>query len=201
MVDILYWHTRSSTVGISKFATILFAVVTLGEYFLESLSAYKLNEHLLITLFATIANLPFELSPFLMLKVIWRMEFGWNQKKGKGEWTDKEKKMKRRRCEVPVPSVNFAKASHAERASDRLDARTPWTLKLSVSVLRNSQFMSYSRDIFYSSSLYHPALPISSSHPQLPSFSLHLSAYFVVNSMNTPSSPSLRGHSLLQGSL
>ena len=55
------------------------------------------------------------------------------------------------RCKLPVPSVNFAKATHAERASDRLDARTPWTVKLSVSVyyvLRDSQSLSYySRDI------------------------------------------------------
>ena len=112
------------------------------------------------------------------------MEFGWNQKKGKGKWTEKGKKMKRR-CEIPTPNVNFAKATHAERASDRLDARTPWTVKLSVSFLRNSQSASYSRDIFDVSSLYHPALPISSSHPQLPSFSLHLSVSLVANSMNT----------------
>jgi hypothetical protein len=120
---------------------------------------------LLFTLFATIAGLPLELSPFLMLKVIWRMEFGCNQKKGKGKWTEKANK---RRCAVPVPTVNFAKATHAERASDRLDARTPWTVKLSVSiyyVLRDSQTVSYSRDIFYASSLYHSALPISTFHP------------------------------------
>ena len=94
-----------------------------------------MKNHLLIKLFAAMASLPLELSPFLMLKVIWRMEFGWNQNnlKGKGKWTEKGRKMKRR-CEVPVPSVNFAKATHTERASDRLDARTPWIVKLSVSI-------------------------------------------------------------------
>lgn len=132
VVNIRYWHTRSSTVGISKFATILFAVVTLGNYFLANL--YSLKEHLLITLFATIAHLPLELAPFLMLKTICRMEFGWNQNKGKGKWTEKGKK-RERKCEVPFPNVNFGKATHAERASDRLDARTPWTMKLSVSIL------------------------------------------------------------------
>ena len=87
------------------------------------------------------ANLPLELSPFLMLKVVWRIEFGWNpsSNKGKGssKWNEKGKGMKRM-CKVPlaVPSVNFAKATHTERASDRLDARTPWTLKLSVSILQ-----------------------------------------------------------------
>jgi len=95
------------------------------------------------------------------------MEFGWNQK---NKWTEKGKKRTRKRkCEVPVPNVNFAKATHAERASDRLDARTPWTVKLSVSiyyVLRDSRkLLSYSRDIFYASSLYRVALPISSSRP------------------------------------
>jgi len=128
VVDILYWHTRSSTVGISEFATILFAFITLGRYILENFSHSNWTEHLLITLFATMANLPLELSPFLMLKVIWRMEFGWN-KEGKGKWTEKEKKMKRSWCQIPV---DFAKATHVERASDRLDARTPWTVKLSL---------------------------------------------------------------------
>ena len=93
-------------------------------------------------LFATVANLPLELSPLLMLKVIWRVEFGWNQKKGK----EKGKKMKRW-CELPVPNINFAKATHAERASDRLDTRTPWTLKLPVSVLRNSQSFLLTRHL------------------------------------------------------
>ena len=131
--DILYWHTRSSTIGISKFATILFAVVTLGIFFLENLSNDTLKkDNLLITLFAKIASLPLELSPFLMLKVIWRLEVGWNQKSNSTE-NGKTKRC----CGVPVPSVNFAKATHTERASDRLDARTPWTAKLSVSVLRD----------------------------------------------------------------
>lgn len=200
MVNIRYWHTRSSTIGISRFATVLLAVSTLGKYFLANLSSYNLKKQLLITLFAAIANLPLELSPFLMLKAIWRIEFGWNQKKGKGsKWT--EKGMKKRRCEVPVPSVT--KATHAERTSDRLDARTPWTVKLSVSiyyVLRDSQSVSYSRDIFYASSLYHAALPISSSHLQLPSFSFHLTVS-IVKLKSTRSSPSLNGRSLLQGSL
>lgn len=134
VTDILYWHTRSTTIGISRFATILFAVITLGKYLLMILSSYNLKEQLFITLFAIIANLPLELSPFLMLKVIWRMEFGWNQKKGKGKWTENGKKMKRSRCGsgVPIPGINFAKATHAERASDRLDARTSWTVKLSL---------------------------------------------------------------------
>ena len=151
MADILYWHTRSTTIGISRFATILFAVISLGKYFLKNLSSTNLKEQLLITLFATLANLPLELSPFLMLKVIWRMEFGWNQKEGKGKWTENGK-MKRSRCKV-IPSVNFAKATHAERASDRLDARTAWTLKLSVSttyyVLRDINSVSYSRNIYF----------------------------------------------------
>ena len=101
---------------------------------MENLSEYK--GRWLITFFATIAGLPLALSPFLMLKVIWRIEFGWKDQKGKGKWTEKGKEMKKRwcSCKVPVPSVNFAKATHAERASDRLDARTPWTVKLSVSV-------------------------------------------------------------------
>ena len=85
-----------------------------------------------MTLFATMANLPLEFAPFLMLKVIYRMEFGWNQKKGKGKRTEKGKKMKR--CEVPIPSINIAKATHAERASDRLDAQTPRTVIVSVSI-------------------------------------------------------------------
>ena len=132
MVNIRYWHSRSSTIGISRFATNLFAVITLGKYFLAISSSFTSNEHLLITLLTTIAKFPLELSPFLMLKTIWRMEFGWNQKKWKGKWNEKGREVKRR-CEVPVPSVNFVKSTHAERASDRLDARTPWTVKLSVS--------------------------------------------------------------------
>lgn len=112
--------------------------MTLGKFFLANLSYYNLKEQLLIALFAIIANLPLELSPFLMLKVILRMEFGW----GKGKLTEKEKK---RWCEVPIPSVNFAKATHAERASDRFDARTPWTVKLSVSICYVLR-VSYSRE-------------------------------------------------------
>jgi len=122
VVDIRYWDTRSSTIGISKFATILFAVITLVNFFLPNLSTIA---WLLLQL------LPLLMLPLLKLKVIWRMEFGCNQGKGKGKWTEKGKKMKRR-CKVPVPSVNFAKATHAERASDRLDARIHWTWKLSL---------------------------------------------------------------------
>ena len=134
MADIRYWYTRSSTIGISKSATILLAIISLGNYFLPRAPLSDYKEHMLTTLFSTLAGLPLQLSPFLMLKVIWRMEFGWkNQKKGKGKWTEKGKK-KKRWCEIPVPSVNFVKATHAERASDRLDARTPWTVKLFVSI-------------------------------------------------------------------
>lgn len=158
------------------------------------------KDPLLITLFWAIANLPLELSPFLMLKVISRMEFSWNHKKGKSKWTEKGKKMKSRRCEVPIPSVNFSKATHAERASERLDARTHWIVKLSVSVLQDSQSVSYSRNIFCASSIYHAALPISSSHLNLLSFSFLLSVS-LVKLMNIHSSPSLSGHSSLQGSL
>jgi hypothetical protein len=147
VADIIYWHTRSTTIGISRFATILFAVITLGKYLLKDLSSYNLKEQLFTALFAIIANLPLELSPFLMLKVIWRIEFGW---KGKGKWTENGKKTKRSRCKVPIPSINFAKATHAERASDRLDARTAWTVKLSVSsiyyVLRDSQNLCRTHD-------------------------------------------------------
>lgn len=204
MADILYWHTRSTTIGISRFATILFAVISLGKYFLKNLSSTNLKEQLLITLFATLANLPLELSPFLMLKVIWRMEFGWNQKEGKGKWTENGK-MKRSRCKV-IPSVNFAKATHAERASDRLDARTAWTLKLSVSTTYyllcspGHKFSVVLTEHLFSSSLYHAALPISSCHPRLPSFSLHLSVS-LVKLMNIRFSPPLSDQSSLRGSL
>jgi hypothetical protein len=107
----------------------------------------------------------------------------------------------KRRCEIPVLNVNFAKATHAERASDRLDARTPWTVKLSVSVyyiLWDS--VLYSRNIFYASSLSHVALPIISSHPQPPSFSSRHSVP-LFKLMNTRSSPSSGGQSFFQGSL
>ena len=184
MIDVHYWYTRSSTVGISKIATILFAATTLASYFLVNLS--QINGDWFTMLLFTLAYLPFELSPsLLMLKVVWRIEFEWNQEKGKGKRTKKWKEMKRW-----LPGVHFAKPTHAERASDRLDARTPWTVKLSVS-------KHYAVHLFIltgtstSSSSFYAVLLISSFHPRLPSFSSHLSVFLKL--MNIHSAPSSCG--------
>ena len=129
-----------------------------------------------------------------------RFFFLWNQKKGKGKWT---KRGKERRSKLPVPSVIFVKATHAKRASDRLDARTPWTVKISVSVyfmfsgIHDLCRTAHETSIFYTSSIYHAALSISSSHLQLLSFSSHLLAS-LVKLMDTRSAPSLRGRSFLR---
>lgn len=138
--------------------------MALGRYLLNNLFLDK--EVFWIHFFIAIALIPYELSPFLMLKAVWRVEFGWNQKKGKKKWTEKLKGW--------LPSVHFAKATHGERASDRLDARTPWTVKFSVSI-HTIHDRCRTHETSTTSSSYHPALPIISSHPQCLSFSSHLS--------------------------
>jgi hypothetical protein len=82
----------------------------------------------------------------------------WKEKKGKDKWTEKRNLKLKRKCVPPVPSVHFAKATHDERASDRLDARTPWALKLSVSIPRFTVCVVLTRHLLLAPRIMLPCL-------------------------------------------
>jgi hypothetical protein len=79
--------------------------------------------------------------PMLMFKVIFRFEFGW--------WRGKSW----------IPVMQIADATHRERASGRLEARTSLRLKVAVSFVFVSTFILVLILIFY-----HSAVPFSCSN-------------------------------------
>ncbi|KAF8811336.1 hypothetical protein BYT27DRAFT_7161118 [Phlegmacium glaucopus] len=156
-LDLHYWYTRSSTVGISKFAATLVAAISLGKYLLEAF----FNEYNFVTLVMMIASLPFQMAPFLMLKVVWGIEFGWGHSEGKGKWTAAKWG---RMC---LPSLNFVKATHRERASNRLDGSINWTVKLLLFI---SCCLAY---FFFSPTSSFLIPPLGLPNPEVDKFWLH----------------------------
>lgn len=114
-----YWysHAAESTVGISIIGTAFIASGNLLRYAANHF-IWIVNEP---TRFWELVRLLgystiFNLDSFVMLKAITRVEITW---------------FKRRWIVIPV-GLRFASATHAERASMRLEARTPWREKLLV---------------------------------------------------------------------
>lgn len=120
-LQIHYWYTRTSTAGISRLGTTLLAydiLMTATEQMFSSILRPEATGHWLTRVPPTYI---FRLIPaFVMLKAAARLEFGWStstkdpSEKG---W---------------VPRIYLAKATHMERASDRVAARVPNRNKFAV---------------------------------------------------------------------
>ncbi|KAJ6531299.1 hypothetical protein B0H19DRAFT_1273505 [Mycena capillaripes] len=98
-----YWWTRVSTVGISTSSVAFLAIGYILGPTIDTLQ--DPDASLMFSLPMTL------IVPFLMCKCITRVEFGWRK------W---------------YPTLTRAPANHRERASQRIDIRTPWRTKLGL---------------------------------------------------------------------
>lgn len=113
-----YWYARTSTVGIARLGTTLLALSKvistleiMHEYVMSSVDAGQW-----LTPIPLIHTSQLIL-PLLMLKAVLRLEFGWSNEHGKGNWTAR---------------IHLAKATHLERASERIEGRISRGVKLIV---------------------------------------------------------------------
>ncbi|KAF9484580.1 hypothetical protein BDN70DRAFT_106138 [Pholiota conissans] len=108
VLQIHYWFTRASTVGISVFGTILVAgpnlLVVVIDILREMGTAKSLGVGSVIGML--LKQVPEFLPLFLMLKAVLRAELYWPSR-----W---------------IPGCRLARQTHLERASQRLEARIPW---------------------------------------------------------------------------
>lgn len=121
LLNMSYWYTRTSTVGISISGTILLALVEVLGAIGGAVNAAEQQKvgfsssdaltwlWVVIVILATTFPLPFS-----MLKTVTRLAFSWD----KSRW---------------IPTVRRVNPTHMERASQRLDSRTSWGVKIGVS--------------------------------------------------------------------
>ena len=116
LLQIHYWYTRISTIGISIPATLLFASAASLNYVMLVLSnGHGKNWSVLRWCWRFVIALPIDMAlPLVMVKAVTRAEVRW-------------------RGYIPV--VWFAPATHRERASVRLDAQVGWRSKVLVGFL------------------------------------------------------------------
>jgi len=115
MLFFVYWyaHASTSTVGISVIGTMSLALGLLVFDILGDLTALKfLSYRWTICFFSQVL-------PFFMARAVTRAEFLWSEK----TW-----------IVVPI-GVRFARPTHAERTSQRVEARTSWRVRLSVRIV------------------------------------------------------------------
>lgn len=114
-----YWYTRTSTMGISRPGTALRAYGCLIDTnTFSSILRSEATGHWLTRIPATyIFDLILGLA---MLKAVARLEFGWSTS------------AKNPREKGWIPRVYLAKATHVERASDRVSGRIPIKIKFAV---------------------------------------------------------------------
>ncbi|KAJ7619341.1 hypothetical protein FB45DRAFT_1095422 [Roridomyces roridus] len=117
ILQLNYWYTRTSTVGISISGTVLQAVPDIVPPIIGAIVAFKPHMRgleLFTSLWAiTLVVGFFLLTPLLMLRTVARLSFNWNA------W---------------IPSVSRASPNHKERASQRLDSRTSWVFQAAMSI-------------------------------------------------------------------
>ncbi|GLB42810.1 hypothetical protein LshimejAT787_1202590 [Lyophyllum shimeji] len=116
-LDIRYWFTRRSTAGISIPGTAIVAVSSIVKE-LDSIRVRGITRKFSFP--GWIAALLFSVAttlvlPLMQLKAILRVDISW----WKG-W---------------IPVVSLANATHSERASERMEARTSWRTKLGLFLL------------------------------------------------------------------
>ncbi|PPQ97465.1 hypothetical protein CVT26_002813 [Gymnopilus dilepis] len=102
-LELHYWYSRSSTVGISVIGTILAAGGTLLDFVFESISGASQEEFSFYNFFWILfRDLIWQTFSLMMLKAVLRAEFY--------------------RSKYWIPFIRFAPASHAERASQRTES-------------------------------------------------------------------------------
>ncbi|KAJ7588499.1 hypothetical protein C8J56DRAFT_939460 [Mycena floridula] len=110
MLEILYWHRCTSTVFISIPELLALArIVNMVARTIETAATINpatTSEWIVMLLGRVIAGLPI---PFLMMISILRVEFLWRG------W---------------MPLLRRARATHSERASERLDSKTTWNTRI-----------------------------------------------------------------------
>ncbi|KAJ7619364.1 hypothetical protein FB45DRAFT_1007031 [Roridomyces roridus] len=115
ILDLSFWYTRTSTVGISISGTILQAVPDIIGHVLGAAGVIEPHmqglERLVIIWAITVLLGFFLLTPLLMLKTVARLSFSWDS------W---------------IPSVSRASPNHRERASQRLDSCTSWVFQAAI---------------------------------------------------------------------
>lgn len=137
-----YWYTRTSTIGIARLGTMLFALGNLVESFreiLEDVFKQKYSRGFLPTTTLVLVEFFDALPMLFMLKAVLRLEFSWSTKKQDGAGGTK--------AEGWTPRIYFAKATHLERASARVEGRISVGRRLAVS------YGSYRRCMIYSNYL------------------------------------------------
>ncbi|KAF8900849.1 hypothetical protein CPB84DRAFT_1962248 [Gymnopilus junonius] len=103
LLDLHYWYSRSSTVGISVLGTILIAGGGLLDFVFETISGASLDSFTFTKfLWDLFLGLFFQIFSLLMLRAVLRADVHLSK-----YW---------------IPVVRFAPASHAERASQRLES-------------------------------------------------------------------------------
>ncbi|KAF9449356.1 hypothetical protein P691DRAFT_728077 [Macrolepiota fuliginosa MF-IS2] len=120
-LTIHYWYTRTSTVGIARIGTTFLAssLLTSTIHMMAGTFIASRGDGSWFTKVQPILAIQF-IPPFVMLKAVSRLEFGWSSRKGKSSW---------------IPRVFIAKATHLERASQRVEGRVSWRAKLALLVL------------------------------------------------------------------
>jgi hypothetical protein len=104
-LNFYYWWTRVFTVGISTSGVVFLAAGNALGALIDSLRSPDFDSPNAIILPLTLAV------PFFMCKCITRAEFGWKK------WR---------------PTLRRVPANHRERATQRIDERTPWRTKFGV---------------------------------------------------------------------
>ncbi|KAG5634493.1 hypothetical protein H0H81_001765 [Sphagnurus paluster] len=121
-----YWFTRQSTVGISIPGTALLVASSVLEE-VDSIATHKTGpaSHYATALLFAVVDSVILLAP--AVKAILRVEVGW----WKG-W---------------IPTLRMAKATHSERASERMEGRTTWVTKIGLllSLMGASYFFQLER--------------------------------------------------------
>lgn len=126
VLDIHYWQTRITLVGISVSSVWIDAIFKILEYFFEVMVEPALFDRLGLAVLATVALLP----AWSSLKAVMRLELVW-----KGA--------------TKIPAYRRHSASHKERASARLEARTTWLMKLTVCYILSNDVARLRADLIH----------------------------------------------------
>ena len=130
ILDFHYWYSRSTTVGISLHGTTLIIFGLLAKYIIGiAQSGYGSGRGLFGWVFLFITHSPSCITGILMLMAITRAELTRNSV----SW---------------IPRLQFSGATHAERASLRVDARTQWRHRATVRALdkRDLAYVGHTTD-------------------------------------------------------
>lgn len=117
LLETHYWYTRSSTVGISISGTSLVAGATIAYSMLQAASDALKDEVTFksvpfVFVYSFVIKVGWYMGALIMLKAITRAELHWRKR-----W---------------MPVIHFSPPTHAERSSQRVDARATYRFKAIV---------------------------------------------------------------------